>query len=168
MIFGTGHNSSGSVRRWTRRQAMIAMGGVAAMALLAGCGGGGSGGGGNSGGGGGGQKATLTGRILDVNNGDLPVQGVIVNINGGTAVSGADGNFTLLADPIAAPIVGTLVSPKNLLGADAYYRSGYFNGVLYDFVSEGFPVQPIQANESRNLGTFKLGSTEGPPFPPKL
>lgn len=164
MIFGTSRISSGSVRRWTRRQAMFALGGAAAMALVAGCGGGsGSGGGSGNGGGGGGTKATFTGRVLDVNNGDLPVQGATVTINGATGVSGADGFFTVESDPVTTNIAGTLVGPNN-----AYYMGGYFNGKGYNnFLTGGFPVAPLDSGETRNLGTFKLGSIAGgPPFPP--
>jgi hypothetical protein len=56
-------------------------------------------------------------------------------------------------------------------GQETFYRNGYFcppdSGCsLMNLVQPGFPVPSTGAGSTRNLGTFKLGSTDGPPFPP--
>ncbi|MFM7320965.1 MAG: hypothetical protein ACKO5K_05505 [Armatimonadota bacterium] len=169
MIFGTGRPASTRTRR-----EFLAVG-AALCALVAGCGGGGSasGGGSNGGGGGGGSKAIFTGVVLDANSGDTPVNGAKVVIAGVTAFTGSDGSFLVKTDPIATATKGSLQGPLDSLGREAYYRSGYhcpagLGCSLVNLVSPGFDVPATGAGSTRNLGTFKLGNTDGPPFPPNL
>lgn len=161
MIFGTGRFSSSTSRLWTRRQAMTAVGGAVAISLLAGCGGGSGGGNGGGGNGGGGSLATFTGRVVDINSNEAPVQGATIALNGRTTTTAVDGTFILQTPPNSAIANATVTGPNN-----QYYFQGYWNGAQYDLARVGFPVQAILANESRNLGTVKLGSQNGPPFPP--
>lgn len=168
MIFGTGRFSANASRVWTRRQTLAALGGVVAASLLVGCGGGsgGDGGNGNGGGGGGGSRATFTGRVVDVNSAEAAVQGAVVTLNGVSTTTGADGSFSLQAPAFATVTNATVVGPTDNAGRALYYRDGFYGGVQYNLAINGFPVQPILAGEARNLGTVKLGSQSGPPFPP--
>jgi len=167
MIFGTGRPAS--LR--TRREFLAV--GLVLGTLLAGCGGGGSasGGGTNGGGGGGGSKAIFTGVVLDANAGDTPISGAKVIIAGVTTFTGTDGSFLVKTDPVATATTGSLQGPLDSLGREAYYRNGYHCPVgagcsLGNLVSPGFDVPATAAGGTRNLGTFKLGNTDGPPFPP--
>lgn len=169
MIFGTGRPASTPTRR-----DILAVGALF-CAFVAGCGGGGgsNGGGTNGGGGNGGSKAIFTGVVLDANAGDTPVNGAKVVIGGVTTFTGTDGSFLVKTDPITAAAKGSLQGPLDSLGREAYYRSGYHCPVgsgcsLGNLVSPGFDVPATGAGSTRNLGTFKLGNTDGPPFPPNL
>lgn len=152
-----------NLKTWTRR-AVMACCALSAMALaITGCGGGSGGNGGTDT-----RLATITGKIIDINNGDTPIEGVVVTLNGASATTGIDGTFSLKVSEFKTAQSGFLSTPKKADGSSRYYRSGYFNGDLVDFVSQGFGVQPLLANETRMIGTFKLGNTDGPPFPPDI
>lgn len=152
-----------TTKTWTRR-AMLGCCALSAVALaITGCGGGSNNNGGTDT-----RQATFTGKVIDINNNDSPVEGVVVTLNGASATTGVDGTFSLKCSAFTTSKNGFLAAPKAANGTDRFYRSGYLGGELYDFVSEGFPAAPIQANETRTLGTFKLGNTDGPPFPPKI
>ena len=152
-----------TTKTWTRR-AMLGCCALSAVAMaITGCGGGSNDNGGTDT-----RVATLTGKVIDINNNDSPIEGVVVTLNGASATTGVDGTFSLKCSAFTTSKSGFLAAPKAANGTDRFYRSGYLGGELYDFVSDGFPAAPIQANETRTLGTFKLGNTDGPPFPPKI
>lgn len=154
MIFGRGQ------RQVTRRQALSALG--AAALMLAGCGGGGSGSPSD------GATPTpapatrFTGRVIDANNGDRGVQGASVTLNGVTAITANDGTFELRT-------ANTALSYAKVVGPDGkYYNNGYYNGIQYNLAASGFPVQPATVDTLVDLGSVRIGSTDGPPFPPPI
>ncbi len=152
-----------TTKTWTRR-AMLGCCALSAVAMaITGCGGSSSDNGGTDT-----RLVTFTGKIIDINNNDTPIEGVVVTLNGASATTGLDGTFSLKCAAFTTSKSGFLAAPKATNGSDRFYRSGYLGGELYDFVSDGFPVMSIQATETRALGTFKLGNTDGPPFPPKI
>lgn len=153
MIFGKGHRSE------TRLTLLLALGALCVVPLL-GCGGGG-GGGGTTPTPAPGGRATFTGRVVDGNNGDRGVPAAIVTINGVAVSTGNDGGFTFEAAASASVTYGTVVGPGS-----NYYATGYVSGSQYNVVSPGFPVQPISNGQSRDLGTIRIASQDGPPFPP--
>jgi hypothetical protein len=152
MIFGSGQ------RLVTRRQALSALG--AAALMLAGCGGGG----------GNGTTPVPTpapatrfiGRVIDANNGDRGVSGARVVLNGATAITINDGTFELST-------ANTALNYATVVGPDGkYYNNGYYDGIQYNLAGEGFPVQAAATEVSVDLGAVRLGSTDGPPFPPPI
>jgi hypothetical protein len=152
-----------TTKTWTRR-AMLGCFALSAVAMaITGCGGSSNDNGGTDT-----RLVTFTGKVIDINNSDKPIDGVVVTLNGASATTGVDGTFALKCSAFTTSKSGYLAAPKAANGSDRFYRSGYLGGELYDFVSDGFPAMSIQASETRTLGTFKLGNTDGPPFPPKI
>lgn len=154
MIFGKGHRSE------TRLTLLLALGALC-VAPLIGCGGGGGGTPDGSPTPDPNGRATFTGRVVDGNNGDRGVQAAYVTINGTSVYTGADGGFTLEGSTSTGITYGTVLGPGG-----NYYATGYVSGSQYNVVSPGFPIQPISAGQSRNLGTIRIASQDGPPFPP--
>ncbi len=175
MKFGLSRNDQSALGARIRRSLSAMSGATLVFALMAGCSGGGGGttgggGGSTNGGGGGGTKAVFTGVVVDANNGDRPVEGVTVAVNGAVAITNSAGAFSVEANPVGANVKGTVQGPI-VNGEETYYRNGYYcppaSGCsLMNLVDPGFPVPSTAAGEARSLGTFKLGSTDGPPFPP--
>ena len=155
MIFGKGH-------RYETRFAILMALGALLITPLVGCGGGSANGTPTpsptpSG------QATFVGRVIDANNGDRGVSGARVTLNGIETFTNADGSFTLLAGANVTVSYATVVGPGG-----NFYNTGYVAGSQYNVVGSGFPVQPITAGASRDLGTIRIASNDGPPFPPSF
>lgn len=137
----------------TRRQALpgwvrVLVAGLAAMALLAGCGGGG--GGGATGGGGGAQNgvATLTGRIQDKSSGYyLGGRTVVVQGTSLVGVTDAQGQFSIAGVPVTTV---TLIITDNI---------GVQDGTLMVNVGR------LSGGATRSAGTLTidLGNLPSPP-----
>lgn len=130
----------------------VALAGIAAAVLLAGCGGGGGGGGSSSTSGGGtsGGTATITGHLIDktttnvLPNRTVTVQGTSLN-----GVSDASGNFAISSVPVTTITLSVVDSNKSPNGTDGPIDLSKVNG------------------NPKNLGTIVLDvSGSAPPPPP--
>ena len=108
-------------------------------------------------------KAIFTGRVVDFNSGDIAVAGATVTLNGVSASTLNDGSFRLEVPSLSATANATVVGPNN-----NYYNTGYVNGVAYNVVNPGFPVPATAGGASRDLGTIKIATQDGPPPPPPI
>lgn len=132
---------------------------AALVVLLAGCGGGGGDDGGGGGGGGTGT-ATVTGRVVDAISG-LGVAGATITYGGATATSSATGTFSLTVNAPAAIQRLTATAPN-------YRNLGQYNGATVRLATEGISVQALTVDQTVNIGTIQLYSTDSPPPPPSL
>lgn len=153
MIFGKGH-------RYETRFTLLLVLGALLITPLVGCGGGSSSGTPAptptpSG------QATFVGRVVDANNGDRGVSGALITLNGTSIFTSADGSFSFSALANASVAYATVVGPGG-----NFYNTGYVGGAQYNLAGSGFPVQPVTAGASRDFGTIRIASNDGPPFPP--
>ena len=109
------------------------------------------------------QRAIITGRVVDFNNGDLPVAGALVSFNGVSQYSASDGSFRLDVPATATSANATVLGPNN-----NFYSTGFVNGTQYNVVNPGFPVPATVGGQSRDLGTIKILDQDGPPPPPPI
>lgn len=107
-------------------------------------------------------RAVFTGRVVDSLN-DLAVPGALVSFNGVSGYTENDGSFRLDTPATSAAAYATVVGPNNY-----YYSTGSVNGTAYNVVNPGFPVPATSGGQSRDLGTIKISSQDGPPPPPPI
>jgi len=169
MIFGTSHVDHANTGRLSRRW-LLAMAAGSLSFILAGCTSGGSGSG-SGGSGGAGGRVTLTGKVVDANNNDEPIAGAKVTIDGNLVLTGTNGTFSFSLAPISIPTTAKVEGPMNAQNQIPFYDNGYHCPPgsacsLLNLRTSGFLVGVTPGGSTRNLGIIKLGSTDGPPFPP--